>query len=63
MTPAPDPVLNVKQAADRLGVHPKTLEKYLKAGRLKGAKRAGRWFIRQSWLDEFLEPTNTADVA
>lgn len=54
-----DPVLNATEAAKAIGVHKQTLYDYLVAGELKGAKHGNRWFIRQSWVEEFLSPTRT----
>lgn len=57
-----DPVLTAHQVAEEIGVHYQTLRKYILGGQLKAAKRGNRWFIRRSWLEEFLTPT-TSDVA
>ena len=52
-----DPVYTAHQVAAELGVHYQTLRKYILAGQLKAAKRGNRWFIRRSWVEEFLAPT------
>jgi excisionase family DNA binding protein len=57
-----DPVLTAHQVADEIGVHYQTLRKYILDGQLKAAKRGNRWFIRRSWVEEFLAPSSR-DVA
>jgi len=52
-----DPVLTAHQVADELGVHYQTVRGYILRGELRAAKRGNRWFIRRSWLEEFLAPT------
>lgn len=54
-----DPVLTAHEVAGELGVHYKTLLKYIRGGELRAAKRGNRLFIRQSWVEEFLAPTRT----
>lgn len=55
-----DPVLNAHEVAEELGVHYKTVLKYIRAGELRVAKRGNRLFIRRSWVEEFLAPTRDA---
>jgi excisionase family DNA binding protein len=57
-----DPVLTAHEVAEEIGVHYQTVRVYIRTGELKAAKRGNRWFIRRSWLEEFLAPTRT-DVA
>ena len=44
----PGNVLTVEQAAQELGVHPKTLREYLATGQLKGQKVGTKWRILRS---------------
>ncbi len=57
-----DPVLTAHETAELLGVHYQTVRRYILAGELKAAQHGRRWFIRRSWVDEFLAPV-TPDVA
>ena len=41
-------LLTTREVADRLGVDTKTILRYLKAGRLKGAKLANEYRIPES---------------
>lgn len=54
-----DPVLTLHEVAAEIGVHYQTARDYVLAGELKAAKRGNRWFIRRSWVEEFLSPTRT----
>ena len=44
----PGNVLTVEQAAQELGVHPKTLREYLATGQVKGRKVGAKWRILRS---------------
>jgi len=58
-----DPVLSAQQVADELGIHVKTLLRtHIRPGRLPAVKRGNRWFIRRSWLEEYLQPADSATV-
>lgn len=58
-----DPVLTAREVAEELGVHYQTLRSYIIDGQLQAVKRGNRWFIRRSWVDEFLAPTQATHVA
>lgn len=50
-----DKLLTSEQVAQILQVHPFTVLKYIKAGKLKGFKLGRVWRIRESDMEEFLE--------
>lgn len=57
-----EPLLTSQQAADLLGIHPKTLERGVKAGRIPGFK-IGKFFrfrasALDAWIKECLESRN-----
>ena len=41
---------NIKEAQQRAGVCRDTLERYIKAGKLRATKSAGRWYIQEKDL-------------
>lgn len=43
-----DNLLTTKEVADRLGVDPKTVLRYLRSGKLKGSRLSGAWRIPES---------------
>jgi helix-turn-helix protein len=47
--------LTVRTAADRSGRHPTTIRRWIRSGRLRAAKRAGRFVIGAFELDRILE--------
>lgn len=44
-----------KETAEILGVNPKTVERYLLAGKLKGARLGKGWKISEDDIDAFYE--------
>jgi chromosome partitioning protein len=60
-------LLTTREVADRLGVDTKTILRYLKAGRLKGAKLANEYRIPESSVQSLLgagsKPATTSDTA
>ena len=50
-----DKLLTSEQVAQILQVHPFTVLKYIKAGKLKGIKLGRVWRIRESDMERFLE--------
>lgn len=59
----PDAVLTPEEIADELGVHRQTVAAWLRSGELKGSRHGRRWYVRRSWLDEFMRPTNVGPDA
>jgi excisionase family DNA binding protein len=58
---AEDPMLNPKQVAEILGVHPKTVHQWLRSGRLQGTKISYRaWRIPRPALDAFIAGNSNA---
>jgi excisionase family DNA binding protein len=57
-----EPLLGLREAADLLGVHWKTLEIFARRGQIPGTKIGKRWRFRASvldrWLGDRLGPTN-----
>ena len=49
-----DPVLTVREVAELLGVSYRTVLRRIDDGSLRAVRRGGRFFVRQSWIDEFL---------
>ena len=45
--------ISSSEAALVLGVHPMSMQKLFRDGKLKGEKIANRWIIRRADLDEF----------
>lgn len=50
-----DKLLTSKQVSEILQVHPFTVLKYLKTGKLRGLKLGRVWRIRESDVERFLE--------
>jgi excisionase family DNA binding protein len=45
--------LTVEEAAQLIRVHPETVRRWLKSGRLKGGKFGTAWRTTREWLEEF----------
>lgn len=56
-TPAslPERLLTLKEAAEVLRLHPRTVREYVRAGELEGRVIGGRWRFRRKDLDAFYE--------
>ncbi|SCZ78298.1 helix-turn-helix domain-containing protein [Acidaminobacter hydrogenoformans] len=50
-----DKLFTIEEVAERLGVHSKTIRRYLYSGKLGGQKVGSQWRISQSALDAFLK--------
>lgn len=46
-------LVTTHEAAMRLGVHPKTVSRLMRQGRLTGVKLANRWLIDEAAFDKF----------
>ncbi|MDM7999667.1 MAG: helix-turn-helix domain-containing protein [Dehalococcoidia bacterium] len=46
-------LMSASEAAQRLSVHPKTIGRLLRIGKLAGLKIANRWLIEEAALAEF----------
>lgn len=53
-----DNVMTVKETADYLHLHPKTVCAYIREGKLRASLCGNRYLIRRSWVDEFLNETS-----
>jgi excisionase family DNA binding protein len=49
------PLLNLKDAAEFLRLHPRTVREYVQRGELRGRLIGRRWRFRQEDLDAFFE--------
>ena len=56
----PERLLTSKQVAQILQVHPLTVLKYIKAGKLKGIKLGRVWRFREKDVEQFLEDRSMA---
>jgi excisionase family DNA binding protein len=56
-----DKLLTTEQVSGILQVHPFTVLKYIKQGKLKGIKLGRVWRIRESDVDKFIEERSAAD--
>lgn len=48
-------LLTTAQAAEYLGVHPKTMERMLRYGEVRSAKIGRRYRIRREWLEAYVD--------
>jgi len=46
---------SVQELSKRLNVTPITLRSYLKSGRIRGQKVAGKWYVAETSLRRFFE--------
>lgn len=46
---------DVSELAAALDVQERTIREYLKSGKLKGRKMAGRWYVTEEALREYFE--------
>jgi outer membrane PBP1 activator LpoA protein len=47
--------LTLAEAAGQEGLQPDTLRQQIKAGKLRAVKRAGAWFTRKGWVEQYKE--------
>ena len=47
-------LLTTKEAADRLRLHPKTVEAYFRQGRIKALKTGRNWRVLETELETFI---------
>lgn len=46
---------NVEELAELLGVHPKTVRKMIRDGKLKGKKLAKKWYVSEEELIAYFQ--------
>lgn len=46
---------DVAELAEALDVQERTIREYLKSGKLKGRKMAGKWYVTEEALREYFE--------
>lgn len=51
--------LSVKEVAEKLSVTTKTIQRYIKAGKIEAVKMGNRWKIPEQALDEFIRAGGT----
>jgi excisionase family DNA binding protein len=54
--------LTVEEAAELIRVHPETVRRWLKAGRLKGSKFGTAWRTTREWIEEFGQASGEPEV-
>lgn len=54
-------VMNIRQAAQYLGVSPDTLYKYVNEDKIPAFKLGNRWRFKKSTLDEWMEEVSRRD--
>ncbi len=57
--PNTERLLTLKEAAEVLRFHPRTVREYIRRGELKGHLIGSRWRFRQTDLDSFVEKAPT----
>lgn len=50
-----EPLLDIHEAARLLHIHPKTLQRWAREGKVPAAHFGGRWFFRASDLDSWVQ--------
>jgi len=50
-----EPLLDTREAAALLGIHPKTLQKLARSGKVPGVRIGKSWAFRASALDSWLK--------
>lgn len=63
-----DPVLDLHQVAAQLSTSDKRcpyerVRGHVKRGELRAVKRGRHWYVRQSWVDAFLDPDHEIPTA
>jgi len=53
--------LTIEEVADRLGVHPKTVRRYISSGKISAQKIGGSWRINPESVDSFLNACDNSD--
>lgn len=53
--PALEPFLTLREAAEVLRLHPRTVREYVSRGELKGRVIGGRWRFRRKDIDAFFD--------
>lgn len=53
--PIGERLLTIREAAEVLRLHPRTVREYLRRGELEGRLLGGRWRFRRKDLDAFFE--------
>ena len=46
--------LTIDMAADKLGVHPKTIRRYISSGKISAQKVAGTWRINEESINQYI---------
>lgn len=54
-----DNLLSVEDAAEKLGLHPETLRRWLRAKRIGGVRVGRKWKLRESDIQRFVAANAT----
>lgn len=54
-----EPFLTLREAAEVLRLHPRTVREYVRRGELKGRVIGGRWRFKRKDLDAFFEAASS----
>jgi excisionase family DNA binding protein len=55
--------LTIEEAANKLGVHPKTIRRYISNGKLSAQKIAGSWRINRASMEAYLSACEGSDCS
>ena len=55
-------LLTAETVAERLRVHPETVLKWLREGRMQGVRLGNRWRVRESQLEAFIESCESVEA-
>lgn len=50
-----DPILNLKETADRLRVNQQTVRTLIRRGKLRASKVGNQFRFRQSWVEAYID--------
>ena len=60
VTQLPDPLLPLERFMGKVDAHPTTLQRWVKTGKLRGYKLGGKWYVRMSDWEAFVDAGQVA---